>query len=171
MPFDPVTATFALNVGQTLFGANQQARQNRALIRGNTAAIGNINKAINILPEVAVSRQEVAKDEYRFGFELSGEKTSTMFDDLYRKQDVLEGAQKFAHSGAAQNELSMLTDKLNQDFLYRYRGLNRALDKQYASIEESRLAEEQQLKLERFKLEQENRRLRKTDTFWEGLGL
>jgi len=171
MPFDPVTATFALQVGQTLFGANQQARQNRALIRGNKAAIGNINKAIDILPEVAVSRQEVAKDEYRFGFDISGEKTSTMFDELYKKQDVLEGAQKFAYSGEAQNELSMLTDKLNKDFLYRYRGLNRALDKQYASIEESRLAEEQQLKAEKFKLEQENRRLSKTDTFWEGLGL
>jgi len=171
MPFDPVTATFALQVGQTLFGANQQARQNRALIRGNKAAIGNIDKAIDILPEVAVSRQEVAKDEYRFGFDISGEKTSTMFDELYKKQDVLEGAQKFAYSGEAQNELSMLTDKLNKDFLYRYRGLNRALDKQYASIEESRLAEEQQLKAEKFKLEQENRRLSKTDTFWEGLGL
>jgi hypothetical protein len=170
MAFDPATATFALKVGQTLFGANQQARQNRALISGNKVAIGELDKSIDMLPEVSVSKQEVAKDEYKFGFELSGQKTSSMFDDLYKKEDVLNNSQKFAFSGQTENELSILTDKLNKDFLYKYKGLNRALDKQFASIEESRIQQEQSLKSEKLKLELENKRLSKTDTFWEALG-
>lgn len=168
---DPAIATFALEVGKTLLSANAQASANRATMAGNKSAIKRIDKSLGLIPEVAVSKQELARDEFAYGFDLTGQQSSTLYDDLYRKEDMLGGAQKFAHSGAVENELSILTDKLNKDFLYKYKGLHRALDKEFAKIEEWKFQEQEQLKTEKFKLEQENRRLGKTDSFFEALGL
>ena len=76
----------------------------------------------------------------------------------------------FSFAGETNEQISSITERMQEEFLTKHSGALRALDKTTADIESWRNDEEMRLKRDRRKLQLENRRLRQTNSTWKALG-
>lgn len=164
-------AQFGVSLATQLLGAHKTAQSSRVQMAGNRAAMSRLKESEMLLPEMATARQEVAESEFSMAYGQTADKTSTMYDDLFMKQEQTEGIQGFSYSGGAQKEFDLLSDRLNKDFETKRGNLLSQLDKQSAGIEAWKTSESQRLRSEQEKLKWENKRLKGSSTFLGALGL
>lgn len=165
-----LAATFGLKVGSTLLGARKQSKASKAQIGANEEAIRDINLALGGLDETAIRRVESAEFDTTNAIGDMASTVSRGMDDISKQSDSLVGKQGFSFAGETNEQISSITERMQEEFLTKHTGALRALDKTTADIESWRNDEEMRLKRDRRKLQLENRRLRQTNSTWKALG-
>jgi len=163
-------AMFGLKVGSTLLGARKQSKASKAQIGANNEAIRDINLALGGLDETAIRRVESAEFDTSNAISDMASTVSRGMDDISKQSDSLVGKQGFSFAGETNEQISSITERMQEEFLTKHSGALRALDKTTADIESWRNDEEMRLKRDRRKLQLENRRLRQTNSTWKALG-
>jgi len=163
-------AMFGLQALATVGAASNQAKQSRAQIRANNAAMGDITLQLGMTDEAAAAQKDVAQYDYNQAFKGSGLKTSTMFDDMMTKFDDSIGAQGFSYSGGVERTNNLMQDRLQSQFTQGKNTMLDSLDKSLASITEWQDSEKFRLGVDKRSLEAQNRVLKKTNSTWRALG-
>jgi hypothetical protein len=163
-------AMFGLQALATVGAASNQAKQSRAQIRANNAAMGDITLQLGMTDEAAAAQKDVAQYDYKQAFKGSGLKTSTMFDDMMTKFDDSIGAQGFSYSGGVERTNNLMQDRLQSQFTQGKDTMLDSLDKSLASITEWQDSEKFRLGVDKRSLEAQNRVLKKTNSTWKALG-
>jgi len=161
-------AMLGLQIGSTLLGASGTAKASRAKGRAAKEAMLDIDASLNSLGVAAGAKEEGLREDATMAMKQSGDKTSTMYNELQQKKDSMTGG--FAMHGGVEETYTQMEDKLETQFKTGSDNLLRNLDKQTASIEEWRIGETERLTQEKRKLKAGQQAASQTSTTWKALG-